>query len=186
MITRSISLALSLLALFAASTVAQPFFGSPAAIIDQPVSGSGVHYFTTAIIHSSQPTPTGYVQRSTDTVELTGDLSGRILYHPVSVFDFVNGTLVNTGHQIFSGSVLGSEPVLLLDDEFRFEVDLATGATVGEVHLMRRLAGPNIQCHLTVIGTGRTPEGNGTFDYSGDCRVRPRVVEAARRDSELL
>ena len=135
------------------------------------VSGSGVHDFTTAIVHSSQPTPTGKIERSTETVQLTGDLEGRILYHPVSVFDFVAGTLVNTGHQVFSGTVLGSDPVLLHDDEFRFEVDLNTGATMGEVHLVDRIAGPRVRCHLEVIGTGLTPEGDATFDYEGECRV---------------
>lgn len=135
------------------------------------VSGSGVHYFTTAIVHSSQPTPTGKIERSTETVQLTGDLVGRILYHPVSVFDFAAGTLVNTGYQVFSGTALGSDPVLIRDDEFRFEVDLTTGGTVGEVHLVERIAGPRVRCHLEVIGTGLTPEGDATFDYKGKCRV---------------
>ena len=53
-----------------------------------PVSGTGVHLFSTAIIHSQTPTETGLIQRSTDIVELDGDLRGRVLYHPVSVFDF--------------------------------------------------------------------------------------------------
>jgi hypothetical protein len=138
------------------------------------VSGSWTHFFTTAIIHSTEPTATGMIQRSTDTVDLTGDLVGRILYHPVSEFDFVNGTLVNTGHQVFSGTVLGSDPVLLYDDSFRFEVDLSSGATTGEVHLTDSLAGPAIRCHLDIVGTGMTAEGNATFDYTGECRSRSR------------
>ena len=85
--------------------------------IVRPVAGSGTHYLTTAIVHSTEPSPTGMIQRSTETVDLTGDLTGRILYHPTSVFDFVNGTLTNTGHQVFSGTVLGSAPVMLHDDE---------------------------------------------------------------------
>ncbi len=137
-----------------------------------PVSGTGIHYFSTAVVHSSEPTDTGFVQRSTDTVELSGDLTGRVLYHPVSVFDFQAGTLVNTGSQVFSGSVLGSAPVLLHDDEFRFEVNLDTGETIGEIHLVDRIAGPRIRCHLEVRGTGRmTPEGDAIGDYSGECRT---------------
>jgi hypothetical protein len=138
-----------------------------------PVSGGGVHMFTTAIVHSQQPTPTGLVQRSTDIVELSGDLKGRILYHPVSVFDFVNGTLVNTGHQVFSGTILGSAPVMLHDDEFRFEANLATGAVSGEVHLADRLAGPKIRCDLDVTGTGaKTADGDGIVAYTGQCTFK--------------
>jgi hypothetical protein len=136
------------------------------------VSGQGVHFLTTALVHSQQPTPTGMVQRSTETVELTGDLAGRVLYHPVSVFDFVSGTLVNTGHQVFSGTVLGSAPVLLHDDQFRFEADLTTGAVRGEVHFADRIVGPRIRCHLTVVGTGPTADGNAGFDYAGECRLK--------------
>jgi hypothetical protein len=76
-----------------------------------------------ALVHSSTPTATGLIQRSTETVDLTGDLTGRILYHPTSVIDFSTQTVVNSGHQVFSGTVLGSEPVLLHDDTFRFEID---------------------------------------------------------------
>ena len=152
------------------ATAAMPLSADPADNV-HTVTGTGVHYFTTAIIHSTTPTPTGLVQRSTDIVELDGDLTGRVLYHPVSVFDFVKNTLVNTGHQVFSGTVLGSEPVLLLDDEFRFDVDLATGATTGRVHLTKRLAGPKIRCDLNVVGTGLTPEGNAAIQYTGQCRI---------------
>src|SRR5688572_7549311 len=139
--------------------------------VTRPVSGKAVHYFTTAIIHSETPTPTGKVQRSTDIVELTGDLEGRVLYHPITVIDTVKGTLVNTGNQVFSGTVLGSEPVLLHDDRFRFEVDLKTGGKEsGEVHLSNRLAGPTISCDLVVVGSGaKTAEGNGIVDYRGTC-----------------
>jgi hypothetical protein len=137
-----------------------------------PVSGSGVHYFNTAIIHSVVPTANGIVQRSTDTVELGGDLTGRILYHPLSEFDFVNGTLVNSGHQVFSGTIAGSAPVLLFDDEFRFEVDLNSGEMTGEVYLVDSLAGPKIRCHLAVVGTEMDGDGNATFAYEGECRFR--------------
>jgi len=139
-----------------------------------PVSGTGTHYFTTAIIHSKEPTPTGFVQRSTDIVELEGDLEGRVLYHPVSVFDFAAGTLVNTGHQVFSGTVLGSEPVLISDDEFRFEVQLATGETVGRIFLTQPMAGPRIYCELEANGTGMSPGGDARIAYTGRCKVKQK------------
>jgi len=45
-----------------------------------------------AIIHSKKDTPTGMIQKSTATVELKGDLIGRVLYHVTSTrhmaFDF--------------------------------------------------------------------------------------------------
>lgn len=140
----------------------------------RPVSGKAVHYFTTAIIHSQTPTATGMIQRSTDIIELSGDIKGRVLYHPTSVFDFVNGTLVNTGNQVFSGTVLGSAPVLLHDDEFRFEVDLQSGGLEsGEVHLSDWIAGPKIRCDLVAVGAGATtPAGDSIVDYSGTCTFK--------------
>ena len=142
--------------------------------VTRSVSGKAVHYFTTSILHSETPTPTGKVQRSTDIVELTGDLKGRVLYHPITVIDTVNGTLVNTGNQVFSGTVLGSEPVLLHDDRFRFEVDLKPGGKEsGEVHLSNKLAGPKISCDLVVAGAGaKTAEGNAIVDYRGTCTFK--------------
>lgn len=141
-------------------------------IVVRAVSGTAVHYFSSVIVHSQEPTPTGMIQRSTDTVELSGDLKGRVLYHPVTVFDFAEGTMVNTGHQVFSGTVLGSAPVLLFDDEFRFDLDLATGAHSGEVHLSDNLAGPKIRCDLNVVGTGLDANGNGLVSYTGECRFK--------------
>jgi hypothetical protein len=138
----------------------------------QPVSGSGVHFLTTAIVHSSTPTATGLIQRSTETVDLTGDLTGRILYHPTSVIDFLTQTLVNTGHQVFSGTVLGSEPVMLHDDTFRFDVDLRTKTGIGTVHLADRIDGPNVRCDLIVVSTGMTADGNVAADYTGECRLK--------------
>ena len=141
-----------------------------------PVAGSGVHYFATAIVHSTEMTPTGMIRRTTETVELTGDLIGRILYHPTSVFDFVNGTLVNTGHQVFSGTVRGSGPVLLHDDEFRFEANLVTGAVTGKVFLNDPIAGDKIRCELDVVGTGLDANGNATFTYTGECRIKTTAI----------
>jgi hypothetical protein len=138
----------------------------------QPVSGSGVHYLRTVVVHSETPTASGLIQRSTETVDLTGDLTGRILYHPTSVIDFSTQSLVNTGHQVFSGTVLGSEPVMLHDDTFRFDVDLRTGTGTGTVHLADRLDGPKVRCDLTVVSTGMTADGNVAAEYTGECRFK--------------
>lgn len=137
-----------------------------------PVSGTGTHYFTTAIVHSQEATATGFIQRSTDIVELDGDIKGRVLYHPISVFDFVAGTLVNTGHQVFSGTVLDSAPTMIYDDEFRFDVNLSTGDTIGKIYLTDPMAGPKVQCELDVVGTGSTPEGDATVAYTGRCKLK--------------
>ena len=136
------------------------------------VSGNGVDALNTAIVHSQQPTPTGMVQKSTETVELTGDLKGRVLYHVTSVFDFVHGTLVNTGDQVYSGTIAGSAPVMIHDDQFRFEVNLNTGQESGQVFLFDRLAGPKVRCTVAVVGTGLNGEGNPTFSYRGACTFR--------------
>ncbi|MEL6448628.1 MAG: hypothetical protein AAFQ62_11825 [Pseudomonadota bacterium] len=136
-----------------------------------PVSGTGVHYFSSAIIHSQTPTKTGLIQYSTDTVELDGDIKGRVLYHPKSVFDFVAGTLVNTGSQVFSGTVLGSKPVLLHDDSFRFDVNLHTGETRGVIFLDERLAGARIRCRLEAFGTAGEPGEDVAINYTGFCRM---------------
>jgi hypothetical protein len=136
------------------------------------VAGTGVHYFTTSIIHSQEATDTGMIQRSTDIVELEGDLNGRILYHPVSVFDFSAGTLVNTGEQVFSGTVLGSAPVMIFDKWFRFDVNLNTGETLGKVYLLDHIAGPGVRCELTVTDAGQTVDGDALVAYTGRCRFR--------------
>ena len=136
------------------------------------VAGSGTDHLDTAIVHSEEPTATGLVRRSTETVELHGDLEGRVLYHVTSVIDFVAGTLVNTGDQVFSGTVAGSAPVLVHDDQFRFQVEFATGAETGRVYLLGHIAGPKVRCVLDVVGTGADAEGNPTFDYTGECTFR--------------
>jgi hypothetical protein len=137
-----------------------------------PVSGTGTDYLTTAIVHSEQVTPAGKIVRSTESVELEGDLTGRVLYHVTSVFDFAKMTLVNTGQQVYSGTVAGSEPVLLFDDEFRFEVNLASGEEHGKVFLVTSLAGPKARCTLDVTGSGMNADGNPTFTYTGSCSFR--------------
>jgi hypothetical protein len=133
------------------------------------VAGSGFDQLTTAIIHSKETTSTGMIQKSTEIVELTGDVKGRVLYHVTSVFDFAHGTLVNTGDQVFSGTIAGSAPVMIHDDQFRFDVNLATGSEIGHVFLFNHIAGPKARCTLDVVGTGLTPEGNPTFTYKGQC-----------------
>lgn len=133
------------------------------------VTGSGIDELSGAIVHSKQPTPTGLVQRSTATVELNGDLHGRVLYDVTSVFDYQAGTLVNTGDQVFSGTVAGSDPVMLHDSKFRFDENLASGEDKGFVYLLDHVAGPQVQCTLEVAGTGKNHDGNPTFTYSGKC-----------------
>jgi len=157
----------------ALSTAATPTAPGAEAL---PVSGTGVHSFSTAIIHSQVPTESGMVQRSSEIVTLQGDLEGHLLYHPTSTFDDEAATLVNTGTQFFSGTVLGSEPVILHDDRFRFEVDLETGATTGAVYLGRSNDAPPaetwFECDLAIVGTGLTDDGDATFSYEGSCRRR--------------
>ena len=139
------------------------------------VRGTGVHYFTTAAVHGQAPTETGMVQRSTDIVRLEGDMDGYVLYHPTSVFDFAAGTLVNTGTQIFSGTVLDSAPVILHDDRYRFQVDLSTGVTEGQVYLGRSQDAPHrgswYECNLVISGDGTsTPQGDNVVSYEGTCQ----------------
>jgi hypothetical protein len=136
------------------------------------VSGSGFDDVAAAIVHWQRPTPTGTIQQSTEIVELFGDLRGRVLYHVTSVVDLANGTLVNTGHQVFSGTIAGSLPVMLHDDQFRFEVNLVSGSESGRVLLVDHIAGPKVRCALDVVGTGPNPDGNPTFSYSGECMFR--------------
>lgn len=167
--TTAVILSLGLLGVFTGSSVEAEAF-SPRDKRWSPVSGSAIHYFPNAILHSSEDTDNGKVERSTDTIDLTGDINGRIVYHVTSEFDYQASLLTNTGHQVFSGTIMGSDPVLLLDDNFIFTVDLNTGETLGKVYLLRSLAGPRIQCKLTVVGTGFDSAGNGLAEYSGLCR----------------
>lgn len=138
------------------------------------VAGTAVHFFTTAIVHGQTPTETGKIQRSTDIVQLSGDLQGYVLYQPTSVFDFSAGTLVNTGRQYFSGTVLGGEPTIMYDDAFRFDVSFAASTEHGSVHFRRSQdarGGTWYECDLDIRGTGRkTPAGDGLVDYTGECR----------------
>jgi hypothetical protein len=133
------------------------------------VSGSGIDLANGAIVHSKKTTATGSVEQTTETVELSGDLHGRVLYQVTSVVDSARGTLVNTGHQVYSGTIAGSPPVMLHDAKFRFEENLATGTGHGSVYLVDHIAGPRVSCTLSVVDTGRNSEGNPTFSYTGEC-----------------
>lgn len=133
------------------------------------VSGSGVDLLNGAIIHSKKATSSGEIQESTQIVELKGDLIGRVLYHVTSVFDFAEGTLVNTGDQVYSGTIAGSAPVMLHDDQFRFDVNLKNGSETGKVYLVNHITGPKVRCTLDVIGTGMNSDGDPTFTYKGIC-----------------
>ena len=136
------------------------------------VAGGGFDHLDTAVVHSQEETPTGMIQKSTEIVDLDGDLKGRVLYHVTSVFDFVHNTLVNTGDQVYSGTIGRSAPVLIHDDQFRFDVNLATGQESGQVYLFNHIAGPKVRCRLDVVGTGVNAEGNPTFTYTGECTFR--------------
>ena len=163
--------------LFTGAVHARPLDVSGAAHSDAgtttvKVAGTGFDDLKNAIVHWQKPSPTGLMQQSTEIVELSGDLRGRVLYHVTSVFDFVNGTLVNTGDQVYSGTVAGSAPVLIHDDQFHFKVNLVTGEEAGRVLLFNHVAGPKVRCTLDVVGTGLNAEGNPTFAYSGECTFR--------------
>src|SRR5450631_931209 len=135
-----------------------------------PVKGTGTDLLNGAVVHSKKTTPSGEIQRSTEIVELNGDLIGKLIYHVTTVIDTKKGTLVNTGDQVFSGTIAGSEPVMIHDSIFRFEANLATGADSGSVYLFDHIAGPHVRCELKVTGTGKTADGNPTFSYTGTCR----------------
>ena len=137
------------------------------------VTGSGVDLLNGAVIHSKVESATGSVQKSTEIVELTGDLKGKVLYQVTTTIDFAKQTLVNTGNQVFSGTVAGSEPVMIHDDQFRFDVNLATGEESGNIYLYDWISGPKVRCTLHLVGPGGVnADGNPIFDYAGDCTFR--------------
>jgi hypothetical protein len=142
------------------------------------VAGDGVDLVSGAIIHSKTNTPTGTIQKSTGSVELNGDLHGRVLFETTSIFDSAKNTLVNTGDQVYSGTIAGSEPAMIHDSQFRFEVNLTTGADSGSVYLLDHIAGPRVRCTLRVVGTGKNADGNPTFNYTGECRFANQAPAA--------
>ena len=159
-------------AFMALPILAAALLASPADTRVVHVAGTAVDLLNTAIVHSKVDTPTGSTQKSTETVELNGDIHGRVLYHVTTVIDTVHGTLVNTGDEVFSGTVAGSAPVMIHDDQFRFEVNLVTGDERGRVLLTDRIVGPKVRCRVDVVGTGLNADGNPTSTYSGECTFR--------------
>lgn len=133
------------------------------------VKGTGIDLLNSAIIHSKKTTPTGEIRKSTEIVELRGDLEGTVLYGVTTVINTKQGRLTNSGDQVFSGTVAGSEPVMIHDSKFIFSVNLKTGADHGSVYLTDRIAGPKVRCQLQVTGTGKSASGNPTFKYAGAC-----------------
>jgi hypothetical protein len=133
------------------------------------VSGTGIDHLVGAVVHSKLNTSTGTIQKSTEIVDLEGDLRGRVLYHVTTVIDSVHATLVNTGDQVFSGTIAGSAPVMIHDNHFRFDVNLKTGAESGHVYFTDHIAGPKAKCTLEVVGTGMNADGNPMFTYKGEC-----------------
>jgi hypothetical protein len=144
------------------------------------VSGTGTDLLNGALIHSKKPTATGLIQKSTEIVELDGDLSGKILYDVTTVIDNQKGTLVNTGDQVFSGTIAGSEPVMIHDSRFRFQVNLSTGADSGTAYLFDHIAGPRVRCEIKATGTGKTADGNPTFSYTGTCKFGAEAADAGK------
>ncbi len=137
------------------------------------VSGTGIHDFNTKILHRQKETPRKLREISTETIDLSGDLEGRVLYQPKGVTDKAAGTLVNTGRQVFSGTILNSRPVIVFDDEFRFDVNFYTGEVRGKVYLNQRIAGPKITCELEIVNSDQPPVDNRTFsNYSGYCWIK--------------
>ena len=98
------------------------------------VKGTGIDLLNGAIIHSKKTTPTGEIRKSTEIVELRGDLDGTVLYGVTTVINTKQGTLTNSGDQVFSGTIAGSEPVMIRDSKFSFSVNLRTGAEHGSVY----------------------------------------------------
>jgi hypothetical protein len=144
------------------------------------VSGSGTDLLNSAVVHSKTQTAIGLIQHGTEVVELSGDLNGKVLYHVTTVIDNQKQTLTNAGDQVFSGTIKGSEPVMLHDSRFKFEVNLATGAEKGSVYLSDHIAGPHVRCELNVIGSGKTADGNPTFNYTGTCRFGASRSDTAK------
>ena len=137
------------------------------------VSGTGIHDFGTKLSHRYKETPKKIREISTETIDLSGDLEGRVLYQPKGITTKAEGKLVNTGYQVFSGTVKGSRPVMLFDDEYRFEVNFFTGEVRGKVYLSKSLSGPRMSCEIDIVNSNIPPADNKTFsNYSGVCWIR--------------
>ena len=139
----------------------------------QDVSGTAIHYASTSWVHPNtfQATETGFTLVSTDFVEIFGDIQGRAVSQLFTTYNEVEGTIVNTGHQVFSGTVFGSDPVMLYDDDFRFEIDLVAGETTGDIYLIDQISGPKVRCIFSMQSTGQDADLNNLSEYFGQCRV---------------
>lgn len=153
--------------LLAVTLCASSAFAATARTIQ--VKGTGYDQLNGAVVHSKRKTATGTIQHSTEIVVLDGDLHGRVLYQVTSVIDERAGILVNSGNQVFSGTIAGSLPVMLYDSRFRFYVNLKTGEEHGSVYFSDHIAGPRVQCNLQVVGTGKRADGDPAFKYAGTC-----------------
>jgi hypothetical protein len=157
-----------LVLLHGGAAFAQPG-GQPQVI---PVAGNAVLLSDTMVVHSSEPTASGLIERSTSVVKLTGDVSGLVLFHATTEIDFFTSTLVNTGTQLFSGTIAGSDPVILHDDQFVFVVNLATGDIFGDAPFDRSKDAPHrsywYECNLYIVGVS-TPNADDVSEYSGEC-----------------
>ena len=80
-----------------------------------------------------------------------------MLYHVTSTFDTANNTLVNTGDQVFSGTIAGSDPVMIHDGRFSFHENLKTGADTGSVYLFDHIAGPECSARYRSWERVKTP-----------------------------
>jgi hypothetical protein len=133
------------------------------------VTGHGVDLISGALVHSTHRSGATEIRVSTAIVELEGDLHGRVLYQVTTRIDTAHHAMTNTGRQVYSGTIRESEPVMLYDDDFRFEGDLARGTDHGTVRLVHPLGAPVVSCTLDVSGTGKTAAGDPTFTYDGEC-----------------
>jgi hypothetical protein len=81
---------------------------------------------------------------------------------------------------VYLATIAGSGPVTIHDDQFRFDFNLVTGKTVGQVFLFNHIAGPKVRCTPEGIGTGLNADGNPTFTHSGECTLRGQSRELVR------
>jgi hypothetical protein len=95
-----------------------------------------------------------------------------VLYHVTSTVDVTKVILINSGDQVYSGTIAGFKPVMIHDSRFHFEVNLATGEDTGSVYLFDHIAGPEVRCTLSVVGAGKNADGSPTFNCTGECTFR--------------
>ena len=128
------------------------------------------------------------IRALTEIVELTGDVHGKVLYQATQEFDFAANTLVVTGANVFSGTIAGSDPVILRSDESRFEVNLATGEErVRSPHSQQRCPGQGLLVRVRPRGSRHRPDPRGEPDVRLQRHVHAqRPVTSARTDGTPL